>query len=53
MLNLIVYDTGYSRRKLLSSLKKLSTTIIDCCKHYLKFIANDLKYPDDYYLFIL
>nr|UAD85630.1 hypothetical protein [Gracilaria edulis] len=36
-LNLIGYDSGYSRKKLLSSLKKLSMTIIECCKQYLKF----------------
>nr|AXR86338.1 hypothetical protein [Gracilaria vermiculophylla] len=49
ILKLIGYDTGYSRRKLLSSLKKLSTTNIECRKQYLKFATNDLKSPDDYF----
>nr|UAD88331.1 hypothetical protein [Gracilaria tikvahiae] len=49
ILDLVGYDTGYSRRKLFSSLKKLSMTTVDCRKQYLKFDSNTSKNSEDYF----
>nr|AAC04747.1 ORF1 [Gracilariopsis lemaneiformis] len=49
VLNVIGYDTGYSRKKFLNSLKKLSTTTIDCRKQYIKFDSDNTKVTEDYF----
>lgn len=49
VLKLIGYDTGYSRKKFLDSLKKLSMTTIDCRKQYMRFESNILKNSEDYF----
>nr|YP_009346903.1 hypothetical protein [Gracilaria firma]APR74438.1 hypothetical protein [Gracilaria firma] len=47
ILGLIGYDTGYSHRKLISSLTRLSSTTIECRKQYLKLDAGSSVSTDD------
>nr|UAD88338.1 hypothetical protein [Gracilaria tikvahiae] len=49
ILDLVGYDTGYSRRKLFSSLKKLSMTTVDCRKQYLRFKSDSMQHSEDHF----
>nr|YP_010199506.1 hypothetical protein LK036_pgp001 [Gracilariopsis tenuifrons]UAD89364.1 hypothetical protein [Gracilariopsis tenuifrons] len=49
VLNVVGYDTRYSSKKFLNSLKKLSMTTVHCRKQDLRFDSHTFKDSEDYF----
>nr|UAD88333.1 hypothetical protein [Gracilaria tikvahiae] len=49
VLKVVGYDTGYSRKKFLNSLQKLSMTSLHCRKQYLRFKSDSMQHSEDHF----